>query len=130
MKKILTILVLTLAVTPVFADGDRGGGWERGGHWGHAREWEHGDGGGGFWILPALIGGAVLYDLTRPPPEPVYVQPAPYYVQPAPSYDASATVPAGSYWYYCAASRAYYPYVASCPAGWQTVPATPPAPPH
>lgn len=121
MKKLLAILLLTLAVTPVYADGDREGGW---GH--HVREGGHGEGGGAFWIVPALIGGAVLYDLSRPPPEPVYVQPTPYYVQPAPRYEASAPAAAGSYWYYCAASRAYYPYVAACPAGWQTVPATPP----
>lgn len=25
------------------------------------------------------------------------------------------------YWYYCAGSRAYYPYVKECPAGWQRV---------
>jgi hypothetical protein len=24
-------------------------------------------------------------------------------------------------WYYCDASRAYYPYVKECPAGWQRV---------
>ncbi len=30
-------------------------------------------------------------------------------------------------WYYCAASRAYYPDVAECAAGWQRVPAQPPA---
>lgn len=122
MKKLLAILLLLLTITPVYAEGGHGGGW------GHGREWGHRDGWGGFWVLPALIGGAVLYDLTRPPPVPVYVQPAPYYVQPTPGYDASVTAPAGSYWYYCAASRAYYPYVSSCPAGWQTVPATPPAP--
>ena len=52
-----------------------------------------------------------------PPPvyyPPVVVQqPAPVYVQPAP--------PAESYWHYCADSRMYYPYVQSCPAGWQRV---------
>ncbi len=56
-------------------------------------------------------------------PAPVVVQQqAPVYVeqnpQPAPSAQPSA--PAG-YWYYCADSGAYYPYVKECPAGWQRV---------
>jgi hypothetical protein len=32
-----------------------------------------------------------------------------------------------SYWYYCAESKTYYPYVKECPAGWQRV-APQPAP--
>ena len=39
--------------------------------------------------------------------------PAPVDPFPAPS------VP--QYWYYCASANAYYPYVAQCPEGWQTV---------
>jgi hypothetical protein len=34
--------------------------------------------------------------------------PAPVYSSPGP-------------WYYCASANAYYPYVAECPEGWQTV---------
>ena len=56
-------------------------------------------------------------------PQPVVVQQqSPVYVeqnpQPAPS--AQPSVPAG-YWYFCAESRAYYPYVKECPTGWQRV---------
>ncbi|MFP6562710.1 hypothetical protein WJ542_31055 [Paraburkholderia sp. B3] len=29
-------------------------------------------------------------------------------------------------WYYCPMSQRYYPYVQSCPGGWQKVPARPP----
>lgn len=29
-------------------------------------------------------------------------------------------------WYYCAASKTYYPYARECPEGWQRVPAQPP----
>jgi hypothetical protein len=40
--------------------------------------------GGGGWVLPAILGGALLYDITRPnyyyPPQTVYVQ-QPIYVQ-------------------------------------------------
>jgi len=28
-------------------------------------------------------------------------------------------VPADPYWYYCRAANAYYPYVNSCPGGWE-----------
>jgi hypothetical protein len=28
-------------------------------------------------------------------------------------------------WYYCAASKAYYPYVDKCPSGWRKVPSRP-----
>ena len=44
--------------------------------------------------------------------QPVYVE------QPAPQVQPQQ--PAG-YWYYCNDSRAYYPYVRECPAGWQKV---------
>jgi hypothetical protein len=30
--------------------------------------------------------------------------------------------PGGLYWYWCDASRQYYPYAASCPSGWRAVP--------
>jgi hypothetical protein len=36
--------------------------------------------------------------------------------------------PLPSVWYFCEPSNAYYPYVAECPSGWKTVPATPPKP--
>ena len=53
-------------------------------------------------------------------PPAVVVQPAPpttYIEQAAPE----AAEPAAGYWYYCAASKTYYPYVKDCPAGWQRV---------
>lgn len=28
---------------------------------------------------------------------------------------------AANFWYYCAAAKAYYPYVKQCPGGWQQV---------
>jgi len=63
------------------------------------------------------------YPAYYPPPVVVQQQaPVPVYVeqnpQPAPSVQPST--PPG-YWYYCADSRAYYPYVKQCPGGWQRV---------
>ena len=71
MKKLLIVFLAILSTTPAYAEGDHGRGGGRGGGWG----WE------GGWIFPALIGGAVIYDLTQP--QTVYVQPAPPY---APGY--------------------------------------------
>ncbi len=53
---------------------------------------------------------------------PVVVQSAPpVYVEQG----AAQAARAQASWYYCAASRSYYPYVSECPAGWQRVPAQP-----
>jgi hypothetical protein len=72
---------------------------------------------------------------------PYYAPPPPYYYapvyHPAPAYyPASPPVyveregqaqeaPPQSWWYYCEQTRSYYPYVKSCPGGWQRVPPTP-----
>lgn len=66
--------------------------------------------GGPIWVPPP-----VYY------PPPVYVErvPAPVYVEP----------PRQDYWYYCAESKAYYPYVQNCPSPWmKVVPNTPAVP--
>lgn len=49
---------------------------------------------------------------------PVIIERAPpVYIEQAPPVSA----PPASYWYYCAASGGYYPYVKACPSGWQKV---------
>ena len=53
---------------------------------------------------------------------PVYVPPAVVQQQPL----VAAPPPTSASWYYCRASKAYYPYVQTCKAGWQTVPTVPP----
>lgn len=90
--------------------------WRSGG-WRHGR---HGDRLGWWWVV---AGAWYLY------PEPVYPYPDPYtppviVTQPAPQ---PVGPPPAQFWYFCAASNGYYPYVPSCPSGWETVPATPPA---
>jgi hypothetical protein len=93
----------------------------------------------GFYV------GAPFYGLGYYPYyAPYYSNPA--YGYPAPAYDYSAAAPAyveqgnamtappsapvqsqGNWWYYCADSNAYYPYVRECPAGWQQVSPQPPS---
>jgi hypothetical protein len=58
-----------------------------------------------------------------------YYQPVAYEAEPITYIEQSSTPapePTG-WWYYCDASRAYYPYVRECPSGWERVPAAPPA---
>jgi len=70
---------------------------------------------------------------------PPWGYPAPYYypvpvvvpAQPV-TYIERRSAPAsdgGAWWYYCDASRGYYPHVMECPSGWQRVaPVPPPGP--
>jgi len=80
------------------------------------------------------------YPYYYPPYYPVYSSPvvierqAPQvYIeqQPAPvtAPPVSSAAPAANFWYYCAASRGYYPYVKECPGGWQRVSPQPPGQP-
>jgi hypothetical protein len=74
---------------------------------------------------------------------PSYYYPAPYYYPPAYPYyyptpvvvqqqpqtyveRPDAAPEAQNYWYYCAESKIYYPYVKQCPGGWQRVQPSPP----
>lgn len=106
----LTLLLTgLLAVEPAFA-------W-RGGHRGHSGVRL------GIVIGAPIVGWHAFY--PRPYYYPAYY-PAyypPVVVQPQPSVyiEQQAPQPAANYWYYCAGSRAYYPYVKECPGGWQRV---------
>jgi hypothetical protein len=67
------------------------------------------------------------YPYPYPYPQPVIIErEPPVYVQ-GPSAPAE---PQPYYWYYCEASKTYYPYVKECPGGWLKVvpPAAPPTP--
>ncbi|HUO43516.1 MAG TPA: hypothetical protein VMT94_01215 [Burkholderiales bacterium] len=63
--------------------------------------------------------------VTVPSSPPVYIE------QPQPQPQSSSSTPPGEvdgYWYYCAAAKAYYPYVRQCAGGWQRVSPQPPPP--
>jgi len=87
----------------------------RSGHWAHV---EH-EGRLGWWWV---IGDAWYFY-----PAPIYPYPDPYtppvYSSPATPPPAGGNMP--QYWYYCASSGNYYPYISTCPEGWKMVPATP-----
>jgi len=104
---------------------------DRGGHW-------HGHGGHGGWH------GSYGFYFGLPLYGPSYY-PAPYYYPPY-YYPPSVVVPSSppvyieqgstqaapgssqqNWWYYCADSKTYYPYVKQCPGGWQRVEPQPPS---
>jgi len=60
MKKLLVILLMTLCASAM-AQRHHGGGY-----------WGRGYGGGWQWMVPTIIGGAIVYEVARQ--QPVYVQ--------------------------------------------------------
>ncbi|HYT47501.1 MAG TPA: hypothetical protein VEL04_03700 [Burkholderiales bacterium] len=93
---------LAMAVPPNEAEA---GGRGRGGHSGGARHHAHHHHGG------AVFFGGYFYT------GPYYYYPPYYYpYYEVPLYDQG---PENPYWYYCRAANAYYPYVQSCPGGWE-----------
>ncbi len=75
--------------------------------------------------------GVPVYSPYYYAPAPIYY-PAPVVVQQQPMvYTERADLapapaaPQQNYWYYCAATRGYYPYVQECASGWERVPAAP-----
>lgn len=71
MKKVLLAFLIAVAAVPAFAGPHHGHGH------GHSH-WRPAHGGGWTWVVPAIIGGAVVYSATRPDPvvvqQPVIVQ--------------------------------------------------------
>jgi len=72
MKKLLFVLLMVFS-TGVFAQhGHHSGHYgHRGGHWNN-----------GYWIVPAIIGGIIVYEVTKPPIVVAAPQPTPIYAQP------------------------------------------------
>jgi hypothetical protein len=96
------------------------GGYYRGGHYhgGSRIVFGLGIGVGYPWGYPYGYGYYPYYPAyAYYPPYVVQQQPQVYVEQPQVQ---QSPQPSG-YWYYCSDSRAYYPYVKECPAGWQRV---------
>jgi hypothetical protein len=73
MKKVLAGLILAATALGANAQMIRGHGWVGPDHYRH-------HGGGWNWVVPAVVGGAVVYAATRPPvvvQQPVIVQQQP-----------------------------------------------------
>jgi len=119
-KAVLSLAVLVLAATAsasAFA-------WH---HGGHARFGVY-IGAPGYWCPPYYY--PAYYPPYAYPPLVVAPSPPPVYIEqgsdaPAAAQAQSSAQPPSNWWYYCAESKAYYPYVKECPAGWQRVPPQP-----
>lgn len=71
------------------------------------------------------------YPVYVPPPYYYYPTPPVVVVRPEPQVYIERAAPQSAprteaVWYYCSASRSYYPYVKECPGGWEHVVPTPP----
>lgn len=99
------------------------------------RGYRHGNHRGGYTQFGVVIGpgwGPWYYPPAYyyPPSPPIVIERAPQvYIEqyaPPPAPEVQGSQP--NYWYYCNASKAYYPYVNECPRGWQRVLPQPPNP--
>jgi hypothetical protein len=70
MKQILLVVLITIT-TAAFAQP----GHFRHGHYGHHHNghWQRGYSGGWVWMVPAIIGGAIVYEVSRQPPSPTVI---------------------------------------------------------
>ena len=121
MKTIKWILSLVL-----FAMAGTGSAWAD--HWhGHSNV-SIGVGIGPYWGEPwhyRPYGYPYPYYPYYPPVVVAAPVAPPVYVEQTP---APTAAPQTNSWYYCNASRTYYPYVKECPGGWQQVVPQPPQP--
>jgi hypothetical protein len=69
-----------------------------------------------YYYPPAVV--------TAPAAPPQYIEQGPNGPVPVPGPDG--VMPQQGWWYHCNQPEGYYPYVPSCPGGWQRVPAQPP----
>ena len=67
MKKLIIASLIALGASSSFAQHY---------HHGHHGHWHRNTGGGWNWVVPALVGGVIVYEATRPPvvQQPVIVQ--------------------------------------------------------
>lgn len=110
------IVLLLLVLTGIgSAWADRGYGHRYGHGYGH-RSAQF-----GFVITPGWGPWYYPPPFYYPPTQPIVIERAPpVYIEQvlsAPEPPETQT----NYWYYCGATRAYYPYVNECPGGWQKV---------
>jgi hypothetical protein len=113
MKILKVVLALVVVLAGVFT-AESALAWRRGhSHIGIGLHFGVPIGGWGYYYPPPYY----YYPPYYPQTVVVPAQPQVYIEQGG----QSAAPPAQGYWYYCADSRAYYPYVKDCPGGWQRV---------
>ena len=67
MKKIILVVLMTITTAAVAQHGHFRHGHHHGGHW------QRGYSGNWVWMVPAIIGGAIVYEASRQPPPPTVI---------------------------------------------------------
>ena len=94
---------------PYWGAGYWGPGYWGSGYWGGPGYW-----GSGYWAPPTVV--------YAPAPEPrVWVERDQASTAQVPPVTSNTNPNAQQWWYWCASSRGYYPYVSNCAEGWQRV---------
>lgn len=118
--KLLRATLMSAAILAGALAGTSALAFHGGGHFhGHARF--------GVFIGAPLFWGPWPYYYYPPPayyPYPPVASYPPTYIEQG---GGQAPAEQPSYWYYCAGSNAYYPYVKDCPGGWLQVAPQPPS---
>lgn len=114
MRKLIVATLMALAATSSFA-----GGGHHGGHHGYHNSYRHHGGGHHYnWVLPAVVGGALVYSVSRP----YYYNTQPVYSYPpldlGPPRVIVQNITPIAYW--CAEGNGYFPTIQSCD-NWQVV---------
>jgi hypothetical protein len=129
---LIAILFGLMTAQSAFAQHAHGhGGYGRGGY-GHGGGPRVGFGfylGGPAAFWPGYYPAPYYYPPYYYPPVVTVPASPPVYVEQ--NVEQSQSTPSGQpegYWYYCAAAKAYYPYVQQCAGGWQPVSPQPPPP--
>ncbi len=136
MRSIKPVLIAAVLIVTLLVSGmpSANGYYRGGGHYGHYYRGGHYGYWGGFgvgigWPFwgPSWYYPPYYYPYYSPyyyPPAVAVPSTPPAYIEQAQPEPSSAP---SDVWYYCPASRTYYPYVKECPGGWQTVPGQPPS---
>ena len=119
MRKLLLLAMTALIAMPTIAlaGGGHHGGRHGGGHHGGHHGYRH-HGYNSNWVVPAIVGGALVYGATRPN----YYYTAPVYSYPpldlGPPRVIVQNITPVAYW--CEQGDGYFPQVQSC-SDWQVV---------
>ena len=95
------------------------GYWGGAGYWGGHGYWGPGYWGPGYWGPSAYYSSSPVFMVPQEPRVWVEAEQAGAVQPPLQSAPVDANVQ--QWWYWCASSRGYYPYVGSCAEGWQRV---------